>query len=207
MNHQDWNPIVIHGKTLPTQKAKVPHREVTKTQTELGTHEKVSLSVAKTIQQARIAKGYKTQKDFAVAVGVPANVINSYESGKASKSYARFSGSGSSSLAILIKTNGNMTKSAIIPKVTNMTYLIFSVYNKMNNPTETLRKIRQYKAEVKAIRARDAKVGKFSEKIGNLSVKVGESLKKGKIDQAMKYQTKIKKFQKEINKLYNMKLY
>ncbi len=65
----------------------MPHREVTKAQKldqmELGTHEKVSLSVAKTIQQARIAKGYKTQKDFAVAVGVPANVINSYESGKA----------------------------------------------------------------------------------------------------------------------------
>ena len=183
------------------------HREVTKAQTELGTHEKVSLSVAKTIQQARIAKGYKTQKDLAVAVCVPTNVINSYESGKASKSYARFSGSGSSSLAILIRTIGTMTKSAIIPKVTNMTYLIFSVYNKMNNPTETLRKIRQYKAEVKAIRARDAKVGKFSVKIGDLSVKVGESLKKGKIDQAIKYQTKIKKFQKEINKLYNMKLY
>ena len=184
-----------------------PHREVTKAQTELGTHEKVSLSVAKTIQQARIAKGYKTQKDLAVAVCVPTNVINSYESGKASKSYARFSGSGSSSLAILIKTIGNMTKSPIIPKVTNMTYLIFSVYNKMNNPTETLRKIRQYKAEVKAIRARDAKVGKFSVKIGDLSVKVGESLKKGKIEQAMKYQNKIKKFQKEINKLYNKKLY
>ena len=77
----------------------------------------------------------------------------------------------------------------------------------MNNPTETLRKIRQYKAEVKAIRARDAKVGKFSEKIGNLSVKVGESLKKEKLDQAIKYQTKIKKFQKEIDKLYNKKLY
>jgi putative transcription factor len=87
MNHQDWNPVVIHGKTLPSQKAKVPHREVTKVQkldqTELGIHEKVSLSVAKTIQQARIAKGFKTQKDLAVAIGVPANVINSYESGKA----------------------------------------------------------------------------------------------------------------------------
>ena len=32
MNHQDWNPVVIHGKTLPSQKAKVPHREVTKAQ-------------------------------------------------------------------------------------------------------------------------------------------------------------------------------
>jgi putative transcription factor len=39
--------------------------------------------VAKTIQQARIAKGFKTQKDLATAIGVPANVINSYESGKA----------------------------------------------------------------------------------------------------------------------------
>ena len=86
MNHQDWNPVVIHGKTLPSQKTKVPHREVTKAQTldqtELGTHEKVSLSVAKTIQQARTAKGFKTQKDLATAIGVPANVINSYESGK-----------------------------------------------------------------------------------------------------------------------------
>lgn len=56
-------------------------------------------------------------------------------------------------------------------------------------------------------RARDAKVGKFSKKIGNLSVKVSESLKKEKLDQAIKYQTKIKKFQKEIDKLYNKKLY
>jgi putative transcription factor len=52
-------------------------------QTELGTHEKVSLSLAKTIQQARIGKGFKTQKDLANAIGVPANIINSYESGKA----------------------------------------------------------------------------------------------------------------------------
>jgi len=85
MDHQDWKPIIIHGK--PTKPTPRPHYEVTKTQkldqTELGTHEKVSLSVAKTIQQARIAKGFKTQKDLAVAMGIPANVINSYESGKA----------------------------------------------------------------------------------------------------------------------------
>lgn len=88
MDHQDWKPVVIHGKTVKSQtSAPHPHREVTKAQkldqTELGTHEKVTLSVAKTIQQARMAKGFKTQKDLAVAVGVPANVINSYESGKA----------------------------------------------------------------------------------------------------------------------------
>ena len=89
MDHQDWNPVIIHGKgTLGTkQVVSRPHREVTKEQkldqTELGTHEKVSLSLAKTIQQARIGKGFKTQKDLANAIGVPANIINSYESGKA----------------------------------------------------------------------------------------------------------------------------
>jgi len=89
MDHQDWKPVIIHGKgTLGTkQVVSRPHREVTKEQkldkTELGTHEKVSLSLAKTIQQARIGKGFKTQKDLANAIGVPANIINSYESGKA----------------------------------------------------------------------------------------------------------------------------
>ena len=85
MNHQDWNPVVIHGKAAkpPPQ----PHREVTKEQKldreELGTHKKVSLSTAKMIQQGRIAKGFKTQKDLAIAVGVNASIINAYESGRA----------------------------------------------------------------------------------------------------------------------------
>ena len=87
MDHQDWKPVVIHGAKHSVSRPAHPHYEVTKAQkldqTELGTHEKVSLSVAKTIQQARMAKGFKTQKDLAAAVGVPANVINSYESGKA----------------------------------------------------------------------------------------------------------------------------
>jgi putative transcription factor len=88
MNHQDWNPVVIHGKSAKSQTSTAhPHREVTKEQkldqTELGTHKKVGLTMAKAIQNGRIAKGFKTQKDLAVAIGVPANIINSYESGKA----------------------------------------------------------------------------------------------------------------------------
>ena len=69
MEHQDWNSVIIHGKgTLGKRTTvNVPHREVTKEQkldsTELGTHEKVSISLAKTIQQARIGKGFKTQKE------------------------------------------------------------------------------------------------------------------------------------------------
>lgn len=84
MNHQDWKPVVIHGAKASTPR---PHREVTKEQKldreELGTHKKVTISMAKAIQNGRIAKGFKTQKDLAVAIGVPANIINSYESGKA----------------------------------------------------------------------------------------------------------------------------
>lgn len=88
MSYQDWTPVIIHGKAAPSnQKPPPPHREVTKEQKldreELGTHKKVSLSMAKMIQQGRLAKGFKTQKDLAIAVGVNASVINSYESGRA----------------------------------------------------------------------------------------------------------------------------
>ena len=88
MSYQDWTPVIIHGKAAPSnQKPPQPHREVTKEQKldreELGTHKKVSLSMAKMIQQGRLAKGFKTQKDLAIAVGVNASVINSYESGRA----------------------------------------------------------------------------------------------------------------------------
>jgi|SaaInl6LU_22_DNA_1037377.scaffolds.fasta_scaffold01345_4 putative transcription factor len=84
MNHQDWNPIVIHGKTTPPKRE---HREVTREQKldreELGTHKKVSHSMGSMIQQGRIAKGFKTQKDLALAVGVNVSIINAYESGRA----------------------------------------------------------------------------------------------------------------------------
>jgi hypothetical protein len=42
MNHQDWNPVVIHGAKHSVSRPARPHREVTKEQkldqTELGTH-------------------------------------------------------------------------------------------------------------------------------------------------------------------------
>lgn len=83
MNHQDWNPVVLHKRPTPVNKV-TPEvsREVKIEREEIGTHEKVSMSLAKTIQQARIAKGFKTQKDLANAVGVKVDIINGYESGK-----------------------------------------------------------------------------------------------------------------------------
>ena len=88
MNHQDWNPVIIHGKAEPANQRPTPkHYERTKEQKledeELGTHKKVPLSMAKMIQQGRIAKGFKTQKDLAIALGVNVSVIGSYESGRA----------------------------------------------------------------------------------------------------------------------------
>ena len=87
MNHQDWTPVIIHGKAAPTKQPPHKHYERTKEQKledeELGTHKKVPLSMAKMIQQARIAKGFKTQKDLAIAVGVNVSVIGAYESGRA----------------------------------------------------------------------------------------------------------------------------
>jgi len=88
MSHfQDWKPVVIHGAKHNVSRPTQPHLEVTKEQKldreELGTHKTVSLSMAKMIQQGRIAKGFKTQKDLAIAVGVNASIINSYESGRA----------------------------------------------------------------------------------------------------------------------------
>ena len=86
MNHQDWTPVVIHGKAA-TKPSPPKHYERTKEQKledeEIGTHKKVPLSMAKMIQQGRIAKGFKTQKDLAIAVGVNAGIISSYESGRA----------------------------------------------------------------------------------------------------------------------------
>jgi putative transcription factor len=87
MSHQDWTPVVIHGKAAPTERPLTKHYERTKEQKledeEIGTHKKVPLSMAKMIQQGRIAKGFKTQKDLAIAVGVNAGIISSYESGRA----------------------------------------------------------------------------------------------------------------------------
>ncbi len=51
-------------------------------ETENFSHKKVSLSLSKRIQQARLAKGM-SQKDLATKINVKPNVIQEYESGKA----------------------------------------------------------------------------------------------------------------------------
>lgn len=85
MSHQDWNTIVLKK---PTIKKEHVHYEKTKEtkimeDDENLSHDRVSQNLGKDIQNARIAKGYKTQKEFAQALNVKPDIVNSYESGKA----------------------------------------------------------------------------------------------------------------------------
>jgi putative transcription factor len=86
MNHQNWEQVVFR-KNDTTNKT-TPHFERSKTQqldqeTENLNHEKVGVSLGKTIQNARIANGYKTQKELANVINVDVKTISEYESGKA----------------------------------------------------------------------------------------------------------------------------
>ena len=89
-SHQDWNEVVFHKpKTAADRKATFdkPHFEASPQmkfaeETEELHHDTVPLSLAKTIQQARLAK-YPSQKAFAQALNVKVDVVNSYENGKA----------------------------------------------------------------------------------------------------------------------------
>ena len=88
MYEQDWNPVVIHGKGGFKSKPKTQHVEKSKEQklsedSETLSHHKVSGSIGKNIQKARIAKGFTTQKALAQALNIPVDIIASYENGKA----------------------------------------------------------------------------------------------------------------------------
>jgi putative transcription factor len=86
MNHQNWEQVVFRKNDTKNKTA--PHFERSKTQkldqeTENLNHEKVGVSLGKTIQNARIANGYKTQKELANAINVDVKTISEYEYGKA----------------------------------------------------------------------------------------------------------------------------
>ena len=102
MFHQDWEEVTIHGKSFKKEKEKekyvkfmgqeikLPKRsqhsgktpEQKLDETMLGTHKKVGKETGLTIQRARVAKKY-TQKELANLINVSADIISSYESGKA----------------------------------------------------------------------------------------------------------------------------
>ena len=84
MSYQDWHEVVFRKQS----KAKQPHFEITKehklyNDTENLSHNGVGLSLGKQIQQARIAQGYKTQKELAIAINCKPDIVALYENGKA----------------------------------------------------------------------------------------------------------------------------
>ena len=93
INHMDWEPVVLHGlKSLKkdTTSIKPKHHGIpySSEKQNLSSDDpsmpaRVTGSLAKQIQKARIANGYKTQRDLAYAIKERVEVIASYESGRA----------------------------------------------------------------------------------------------------------------------------
>ncbi len=89
MEGQNWDTITLHTKPTISRQERIQkqNQEGTKKFQELDSDsppapKKISIDIRKTIQQARSAKGM-TQKDLAIRLCVPLNVITDYESGKA----------------------------------------------------------------------------------------------------------------------------
>lgn len=77
---QDWNTVIIYGnqskhKNNNKQKSKRPDDE------NVENVKRISRDTAAIIRNARIARGYRTQKDLANATGISVKVINQYEAG------------------------------------------------------------------------------------------------------------------------------
>ena len=92
INHMDWEPVVLHGlKSLKKDVSNVPkpqgipynseHKRLISDDPSMPA--RVTGSLAKQIQTARIANGYKTQRDLAFAIKERVEVIAAYESGRA----------------------------------------------------------------------------------------------------------------------------
>lgn len=89
MNGQDWTPVVFH-KRIPSEQAapKAPVgkkgklvRELADATEAIKVAEKISLSLSKTIQQARAAKKM-TQSELAKKVNVQSKTVADYEAGR-----------------------------------------------------------------------------------------------------------------------------
>jgi putative transcription factor len=88
-NHQDWNIVVLRNPKA-TKKEGVRTHYQNSFQNRLDnsedctmSHQRVGLFLGQQIAQARLAKGYKTQKQLAVKLMCSPSVVNSYECGKA----------------------------------------------------------------------------------------------------------------------------
>lgn len=87
MNHQDWNEVVFRKnngiKPNNGKKYEVTKEQKIDNETENLKHKNLGSDIGIRIQRARIAGGFKTQKNLANSINVRPDIIASYESGKA----------------------------------------------------------------------------------------------------------------------------
>ena len=81
LEHQDWEPKILRKRRPAPKKAKGPAFIKKKDPDEVKPLPKVSLTVGKQIQQARMQKGL-TQKQLATQCNVKQQVIQEYECGR-----------------------------------------------------------------------------------------------------------------------------
>lgn len=86
--HQDYRPIVLKAPKKPAQLQTVVTQvdptaaRLRKVESaELGKATQVNKLYGQSVQRIRIARGYKTQKDLALAAQIPQDVLSKIESG------------------------------------------------------------------------------------------------------------------------------
>jgi ribosome-binding protein aMBF1 (putative translation factor) len=90
MQHQDWTPVTlrrqkpsaaVRGFEPRTFERNVEQR--LNEETEELRHNRLGKSKGERIRTARVAAGFKTQRDLALALNTRVDLVASYESGKA----------------------------------------------------------------------------------------------------------------------------
>ena len=86
MLHQDWNPVVFHGKSTHTRKTNTRKTKI-KSTTKPNTNNKIklttkppSLTLRKALIKGRNEKKL-SQKDLALQLNIKQNIITAYENG------------------------------------------------------------------------------------------------------------------------------
>lgn len=81
---QDWNTVIIYGnqnKKHFKNKQSNTNNKRSLNEEEEDSLKRISRETATIIRNARIARGFRTQKDLANATGISVKVINQYEAG------------------------------------------------------------------------------------------------------------------------------
>ena len=89
MQHQDWTPVTLRrqkpsaGRGFESRTFERNVEQRLNEETEELRHNRLGKSKGERIRAARVAAGFKTQRDLALALNTRVDLVASYESGKA----------------------------------------------------------------------------------------------------------------------------